>query len=35
MNDIIRKLVIHNLRRKQANGEKLTIMEKQILKAAK
>lgn len=32
MKDIIRQLVIHNLRRKKANGESLTKLEKQILK---
>lgn len=32
MNDIIKKLVIHNLQRKLANGQTLTKLEKQILK---
>lgn len=32
--DILAKLVVHNLRRKQANGEKLTTLEKKILKEA-
>jgi hypothetical protein len=33
MNEIVLKLVLHNLRRKKANGESLTKLEKQILKA--
>ena len=35
VNQILAKLVLHNLKRKQANGEKLSKMEKDILAANK